>query len=147
MWLCRKYCKIRSHSFATLQKCEMWYLHHIYNKLYLRHLIEKSSNCCVHGHCVFSLCSPITLFLVFLSQMICSTVQKASPQRFSASTCLPWRGTQRTSSEQNFAPCECQTQMPRGTNSELSSTRCVKVPFPCPFTQMRWKSSGEELQR
>lgn len=95
----------------------------------------------------FSLCSPITLFLIFLFQMICSTVQKASPQRFSASTCLPWRGTQRTSSEQNFAPCGCQTQMPRGTNSELSSTRCVKVPFPCPFTEMRWKLSGEEPQR
>lgn len=77
------------------------------------------------------------LIFLFPFQMNCSTVQKASPQRFSASTSLPWKGIRPTSSEQSSALCGYQTRVPRGMNSGLSSTRCVKVPFPCPFTKIR----------
>lgn len=89
------------------------------------------------------------LFLFFLFQIIWSTAQKASPQRFSASTSPPWKGTQPTSSEQSFEPWGCQIQKPRGMSSELSSTRCVKVPFPCPSTEIRGKAHNQgnkELQ-
>lgn len=75
-----------------------------------------------------------------LFQMICPTAQKASPPRFSASTSPPWKGTRPTSSEQSFGLWGCQTQAPRGMNSVLSSTRCVKVPFPCPSTKIRGKA-------
>lgn len=82
----------------------------------------------------------LNCFWFFIFQMICSTVQKASPQRFSASTSPPWRGTRPIFSEQSFELCGSQTPAPRGTNSGLSSTRCVKVPFPCP-TESRGKGN------
>lgn len=79
--------------------------------------------------------TPYNLFSLF--QTIFFTAQKASPLRFFASTSLPWKGTLPTSSEQSFELWGCQTQAPRGTNSGSSSTRCVKVPFPCPSTKIK----------
>lgn len=87
------------------------------------------------------------LMLFSLFQTTCSTAQKASPRRFSASTSPPWKGTQPTSSEQSFELCGCQTQVPRGMNSGLSSTRCVKVPFPCPSTEIKRQSSQSRQHR
>lgn len=84
-----------------------------------------------------------------LFQTTCSTAQKASPPRFSASTCRPWKGTRPTFSEQSFELWGCQTQVPRGMNSGLSSTRCVKVPFPCPSIKIKGKAhsrDNKELQ-
>lgn len=109
---------------------------------------------CIWGLCLDIYCSYYTrswqervlsqnLFRFFLFQTICSTAQKASPQRFSASMSPPWKGTRPTSSEQSFELWGCQTQAPRGMNSGLSSTRCVKVPFPCLSTKIRGKAHSQ----
>lgn len=96
--------------------------------------------CTANPDKTFSLFSHWTFILFSPFQMICSIAQKASPLRFSASTSPPWRGTQPTSSEQSFELWGCQTQAPRGMNSGLSSTRCVKIQYPCPFTNIKGKA-------
>lgn len=95
---------------------------------------------CKRGESCDGLCLVFFPHLSFISssvfQMICPTAQKASPLKFSASMSPPWKGTPPTSSERSFELWGFRTPAPRGTNSELSSTRCVKVPFPCPSTQI-----------
>lgn len=113
---------------------------HLIQKVQIRALLKHAA--LVFQQLVRPACSLSKIPLQFsLFQTIWSTVQKASPQRFSASTSLPWRETRPTSSEQSFGLWGCQTPAPRGLNNGLSSTRCVKVPFPCPSTKIRLKAT------